>query len=195
MLLEFALLGRGGQGLYTTLELLSHALSLEGYMVHAMPFFGAERRGAPIAAYLRVSDRKILRHDFVSEADGILLGDASEEVTSAFRGISTKPAGKVIVNSSRAGRLPAPWSTASETFELRADDLAVSEGLVISGWPVIGPALAGAFSRVFGMPSLESLKAAASKVFDNANLLKKSIALLVRGYNEVRRAESVFKDH
>ena len=51
--------GRGGQGAVVASKLLADAYFREGYNVQAFPAFGMERRGAPVAAYVRVAPNPI----------------------------------------------------------------------------------------------------------------------------------------
>ena len=55
-MIEIRFHGRGGQGGVTAAELLAKAAYIDGYEgVQAFPYFGAERRGAPVKAYTRIS--------------------------------------------------------------------------------------------------------------------------------------------
>ena len=71
--------GRGGQGMKTASRLLGTAFFLEGFEIQDAPRYGAERRGAPIFAYVRASrspifERGIIRHpDLVIVADDTLV--------------------------------------------------------------------------------------------------------------------------
>lgn len=71
--------GRGGQGIKTASRMLGTALFEEGFQVQDAPRYGAERRGAPIFAYVRaahgpVHERGIIRHpDLVVVADDSLV--------------------------------------------------------------------------------------------------------------------------
>ena len=71
--------GRGGQGMKTASRLLGAAFFREGYEVQDAPRYGAERRGAPIFAYVRadrvpINERGIIRHpDLVIVADDSLV--------------------------------------------------------------------------------------------------------------------------
>ena len=47
--------GRGGQGMKTASRILGSAFFAEGYEVQDAPRYGAERRGAPIFAYVRAA--------------------------------------------------------------------------------------------------------------------------------------------
>jgi pyruvate ferredoxin oxidoreductase gamma subunit len=51
--------GRGGQGIKTASRVLGTAFFLEGFEVQDAPLYGAERRGAPIFAYVRASRHPI----------------------------------------------------------------------------------------------------------------------------------------
>ena len=71
--------GRGGQGIKTAGRILGTAFFLEGFEVQDAPLYGAERRGAPLFAYVRaahkpINERGIIRHpDLVVVADDTLL--------------------------------------------------------------------------------------------------------------------------
>jgi pyruvate ferredoxin oxidoreductase gamma subunit len=72
--------GRGGQGMKTASRILGTAFFKAGYEVQDAPRYGAERRGAPIFAYVRadksaVNERGIITHpDLVVVADDTLVG-------------------------------------------------------------------------------------------------------------------------
>ncbi len=74
---EVRLHGRGGQGVVSAAQLLADAAVLEGKHVQAFPEFGAERSGAPIAAYARLSDGPIEIHSFIRNPDVVIVCDRS----------------------------------------------------------------------------------------------------------------------
>jgi len=61
--------GRGGQGAVMAAQVLAEAAVREGYEAHAFPYFGAERRGAPVEAYARIDDQKIRIKSQIYEPD------------------------------------------------------------------------------------------------------------------------------
>lgn len=71
--------GRGGQGMKTSSRILGRAFFLAGYEIQDAPRYGAERRGAPIFAYVRadkspINERGIIHHpDLVIAADDSLM--------------------------------------------------------------------------------------------------------------------------
>ncbi|MBS3795736.1 MAG: 2-oxoacid:acceptor oxidoreductase family protein [Candidatus Thorarchaeota archaeon] len=56
---EFRWHGRGGQGVVTSNQMLGKAALEEGNYIQAFPEFGPERTGAPVKAYLRISEKPI----------------------------------------------------------------------------------------------------------------------------------------
>ncbi|AER66847.1 pyruvate/ketoisovalerate oxidoreductase, gamma subunit [Thermovirga lienii DSM 17291] len=86
--LEIRWHGRGGQGAKTGSALLSEVLFEAGKYTQAFPEYGAERQGAPMKAYNRISDEKIrvrsgvLNPDIVVVIDPTLL-DASNPTEGA----------------------------------------------------------------------------------------------------------------
>ncbi len=69
--------GRGGQGLKTASRILGTAFFLEGYEVQDAPRYGAERRGAPIFAYVRAARATINERGIITRPDLIILADDS----------------------------------------------------------------------------------------------------------------------
>jgi pyruvate ferredoxin oxidoreductase gamma subunit len=71
--------GRGGQGMKTASRVLGSAFFNEGFEVQDAPRYGAERRGAPMFAFVRaarepIHERGIIRHpDLVVVADDSLV--------------------------------------------------------------------------------------------------------------------------
>jgi pyruvate ferredoxin oxidoreductase gamma subunit/phenylglyoxylate dehydrogenase gamma subunit len=59
IMFEMRFHGRGGQGAVMASKILAKALVEEGHFVKAIPSFGFERRGAPVAAFLRFGNSEI----------------------------------------------------------------------------------------------------------------------------------------
>jgi len=69
--------GRGGQGMKTASRILGTALFLEGYEVQDAPRYGAERRGAPIFAFVRADDQPINERGIITRPDLVIVADDS----------------------------------------------------------------------------------------------------------------------
>lgn len=101
--------GRGGQGMKTASRILGSAFFYQGYEVQDAPRYGAERRGAPVFAYVRASGKRINERgvihspDLAVVADESLFVSAPDAITAGFtdRGII------LVVTSRRPGELQA----------------------------------------------------------------------------------------
>ncbi len=69
--------GRGGQGIKVTSRILGSALFMNGYEIQDAPRYGAERRGAPIFAYVRASKDAIYERGIVRNPNLIVVADES----------------------------------------------------------------------------------------------------------------------
>jgi pyruvate ferredoxin oxidoreductase gamma subunit len=67
--------GRGGQGVKTASRILGSAFFREGYEVQDAPRYGAERRGAPIFAYVRAAREPIKERGNIVEPDLVAVAD------------------------------------------------------------------------------------------------------------------------
>lgn len=144
LLLETRMHGRGGLGVVTSAELLARAAISEGKYAQSFPSFGPERRGAPVQAFLRISDDVIRIRTNIYEPDIVVVVDPlllrSVDVTSGL-----KESGKIIINSSKSvdelkTKLGFKWP------------LAVVNATKIArqtiGLPITNTAMIGAFLRV-----------------------------------------------
>ena len=69
--------GRGGQGMKTASRILGTAFFLEGYEVQDAPRYGAERRGAPMFAYVRADRQVINERGVINNPDLVVVSDDS----------------------------------------------------------------------------------------------------------------------
>ena len=69
--------GRGGQGMKTASRILGSAFFLTGYEVQDAPRYGAERRGAPIFAYVRANQHTINERGIIRNPDLVIVADDS----------------------------------------------------------------------------------------------------------------------
>lgn len=69
--------GRGGQGVVTASHLLAQTALAAGYHFQSSPEYGAERTGAPVIAYTRLSPDPIRERGQITEPDIVVVLDAS----------------------------------------------------------------------------------------------------------------------
>lgn len=56
---EIRIHGRGGMGAVKAAEALVYAAVMDGKYGNSIPFFGFERQGAPVTAFVRISEEPI----------------------------------------------------------------------------------------------------------------------------------------
>ncbi|MBI4013836.1 MAG: 2-oxoacid:acceptor oxidoreductase family protein [Candidatus Rokubacteria bacterium] len=67
--------GRGGQGMKTASRILGTAALLDGLQAQDSPVYGAERRGAPMAAYTRIAEGPIVERGVIPAPDLVVVAD------------------------------------------------------------------------------------------------------------------------
>jgi len=175
VLIELRFHGRGGQGAVTAANILASAAVLEGKYAQAFPYFGAERRGAPVEAYARISDRPIQRHSQVREPDIVVILDPEiPKLVDVTRGL--KPDGVIVFNGVNSPVEGGSW----RAWCVNATKIARELGLVVSGWPVVNTAMLGALVRATGLLKLESVEKAILEYFSGKGEIGKLNALAAR---------------
>jgi pyruvate ferredoxin oxidoreductase gamma subunit len=92
--------GRGGQGAKTASRILGTAAFIEGFVAQDSPIYGAERRGAPVAAFTRIDTGPIKQRGIIACPDLVVIADASliqDPAARVLDGIDERTA--VFVNS------------------------------------------------------------------------------------------------
>ena len=72
---EITILGRGGQGAKTAALFLAESALTGDKYIQAFPEYGPERAGAPVMAYVRISDKPITIHSAVVHTDVFVVID------------------------------------------------------------------------------------------------------------------------
>jgi len=90
--------GRGGQGVVTASKLLAEAAMKEGKYFQALPEYGAERMGAPIRAYIRISSAPIVPHCQVTQPN-VVVGIDPTLIGTVDMTAGMTEGGMLVVNS------------------------------------------------------------------------------------------------
>lgn len=91
--------GRGGQGTKTASLLLADIIFNSNKYVQGFPEYGPERKGAPITAYNRIDDKKIMIHNNIYNPDMVIIVDPTQISKKLLYGL--KEGGVVITNSAK----------------------------------------------------------------------------------------------
>jgi len=145
--------GRGGQGAVTAAEILAHAAIEEGFYAQAMPSFGAERRGAPVQAFNRISDKPIRTRGSIKEPDVVVVIDETLlGLSEVVEGI--KPSGVFVASTSmKPGELREKLGVKCKVATVDALKVA-REVLKV---PITNTSMLGAFAKAVGIVKLETL--------------------------------------
>jgi len=154
VMIEIRIHGRGGQGAVTSTELVALAAIQEGKYAQAFPSFGPERRGAPVMAFARISEKPILTREKVYTPDIVVVLDPTIlKIVDVTAGL--KKNGMVILNTSKSEE------EIRKTFGIKAK-MALVDATEIAmkhiGRPITNTTMLGALikaSRVIEIQSME----------------------------------------
>ncbi|MFW9827900.1 MAG: 2-oxoacid:acceptor oxidoreductase family protein [Candidatus Thorarchaeota archaeon] len=183
---EIIIHGRGGQGAVTACEIIAEAAYLSGnfFDVHAYPSFGAERRGAPVQAYAKLSRTDTIWDRAQIENPNILIV-FDETVLNPEIISSLKHDGIFIINSEKEPDFFINEYNLSTDVKIAVADistLALEKNLTIDGNPVINTPILGLLSKVLPDLSLDNLKTVVLKRMGE-KLGKLNYELIEQGYN------------
>lgn len=144
--------GRGGQGTVLASVILVKAFTKEKRYSNAIPYFGFERRGAPVTAFLRFDDHPIREKTQIYSPDCVVVMDpALKRSPEIYRGVKE---GTILI-----------FCTRKPMEELNLPPMigkvgcvdAISISLEILGSPITNSCMLGAFVATTGWVGLDSL--------------------------------------
>jgi 2-oxoacid:acceptor oxidoreductase gamma subunit (pyruvate/2-ketoisovalerate family) len=149
-MIEIKFLGRGGQGVVVASELLARACFEEGLYPQCFSIFGGERRGAPVAAFVRVGREKIYLKCDIERPDHLVLFD--EAFLSEKGGVELiKPGGVLLLNG--AENCPPEVLKRSKVAVIHAQEISRKYKL----GAIVNTTILGAYIRLTQMISLDTL--------------------------------------
>ena len=191
--------GRGGQGVKVASRVLGTAAFLEGHYAQDFPLYGAERRGAPIAAFTRISEEPVMERGVISEPDIVIVMDETLLHDPQAMPISgLEKVGIVFINTPHS-----PMEARSEyKIKARVITLDITKiGLDMLGRPVLSTLAGAVAARIVGLKE-DSLRDAVEKelseIVTDRGLLEKNVDASLYCFNaitpvEIKTTESVQK--
>lgn len=154
-MIEIRFHGRGGQGAVTAAEILAKAAFEDGKYSQAFPFFGVERRGAPVMAFTRIDSEPIEVRYQIYEPDYVLvLDDGLLNVVDVYSGVHTD--GEVIINTTKE-----LTSQKVSVFDIDATGIALDK----LGRNIVNTIILGCFAKRTGAVSIDSIIKVIKKTF------------------------------
>jgi pyruvate ferredoxin oxidoreductase gamma subunit len=172
---EIRIHGRGGQGSVTAAELIAVAAFEDGKWSQAFPYFGTERRGAPVTAFARIADQPIRIRSQIYQPDYVIVQDPSL-IPAVDVASGMKDDGLIIINSEKKpGDIKLHTKATVKTID------ATSLALEVIGLPIVNTALLGAFAGATRTIRLESVNKAIRERFPG-KVGDKNVAAVKRAY-------------
>ena len=178
--------GRGGQGAKVASRVLGTAAFLEGYYAQDFPLYGAERRGAPIAAFTRISREPVLERGIIAEPDIVIVMDETlldDKMANPLSGV--EEGGVVFINTTHS------VSEAKARYKISATVITLDMtriGLEILGKAVLSTLAGGVAAKLAGINE-DSLRKAVEKetseIVTDRKMVEKNIEAAVYCFNSV----------
>ncbi|HVN89283.1 MAG TPA: 2-oxoacid:acceptor oxidoreductase family protein [Candidatus Binataceae bacterium] len=182
---EIRIDGRGGQGNVIAAYMLAEAGFEAGRHVQAFPNFGPERRGAPVAAFVRISDRPFKRRCQVREPRYVIVQDPTLLHTAGALAVHRD--GGVLINSSRTVE-ELGFNSPVRSTVLPATALAAQ----FLGRPIPNSALVAALLVLTELLPLEAFEKALAHRF-SGETLERNLQLVRKAARSVEAG--AWKDH
>ncbi len=186
---EMLLVGRGGEGVVLASQILADTLARAGGWVQAFPEFTAERRGAPISAFVRWDQSSPIRRRYkIHDCDVLVVispAPPADEVVARVR-----PGGLIVLNRDARLQLAGPFTVA----RVAASRIARKHGVMSSeGRPMGNAAVLGACVRLLAPNSLDFLAdAIGTRVRSHADA---NVAAAREGYASCTTQHTQSGDH
>lgn len=186
--------GRGGQGMKTASRILGSAFFLQGYEVQDAPRYGAERRGAPIFAFVRASKETINERGVIQQPDLVLVADdtlVGVPAAGVLAGITDQSVLLIYSNTDE--------QTWRERLNIRCTVLVVPVGQEIVD-PLerryAGASCAGAAAQLTGVISEENLKRAIETELGEhgENVVAKNIEYALEAFQLMQAHKGLVKE-
>jgi len=183
--LEIRWHGRGGQGAKTAAAMVAEVTVEAGKHAQAAPEYGAEREGAPIKAYTRISDQIIRVHDAIYYPDIVMVLDETLLDTEGVEeGLNED--GILMVNTEKSpaevrGQLGLEGRS---IYTIDATSIALEE----IGRPIPNTVMIGALVAVTGVVDVEHIKMDIEKKLGgklSEEMLQGNMRAVERAFEEV----------
>jgi pyruvate ferredoxin oxidoreductase gamma subunit len=176
-MIEVRFHGRGGQGAVTSAEIVAQAAIKLSYYAQAFPSFGPERRGAPVQAFLRVSNTPIRLRSKIYHPDNVIILDPTLLV-AANPTVGLKEHGFIIINSNKSADELMEMFPGRNIAHVDASKIAKEE----LGIPITNTTMIGSLVKASGIVSIEALEEPVRERF--GVIAQKNINAYMRAYSE-----------
>jgi len=174
--------GRGGQGARLAAKLIGRAAFSNGYETQDFAIYGAERRGAPLQAFVRISKEKILERGYIAKPSHLLIFDHTlPKIINVFSGISKETI--TLINCPKSKDVEFK-KIVGKVYAVDATKIA----LEILGKKIFNTAALGAFTKICDVITLKNLEDAIKEELKRygSEIVNKNIKAAKRAAKEIR---------
>ena len=169
---EIRIHGRGGMGAVKAAEALVYAAVMDGKYGNSIPFFGFERQGAPVTAFVRISEEPIRPKNRVYHPDIIIVLDPTiMNAVNVFEGV--KEGGILVLN------------TTHDPKDMEIPKNITKIALDMIGRPITNTVMLGAFCKATGLVSVDEVAKKVEELWGAKNK-----EALYKGYEAAVTAEA-----
>ncbi|MDR0746799.1 MAG: pyruvate flavodoxin oxidoreductase subunit gamma [Helicobacteraceae bacterium] len=183
-MLEIRWHSRAGQGAVTGAKALCEVMAEDGKFVQAFSVYGAEKRGAPMHAFNRISDEEIVDHSKSMLPDYVLVIDPSLVYTNVT--YDAKPNTRFIITTHLSKE-----ELIKEVPDLAGKNVSVVDCIKISqetiGRAIPNTPMLGAFVKVSKAFDIESFSASMGRILKKfpQKIIDGNLQAIKRAYDEV----------
>lgn len=149
---EIRIHGRGGMGAVKAAEALVYAAVMDNKYGNSIPFFGFERQGAPVTAFVRISDEPIRPKNRIYHPDILIVLDPTiMNAVNVFDGV--REGGVLVLNTSHAAKEIEVPDNMRKIAVVNATQIAIDT----IGRAITNTVMLGAFCKATNLVSVDEV--------------------------------------
>ena len=182
---EVEFIGRGGQGAKTAAEIVARQAIKKGLWVQSFPDYGPERKGAPVRAFTRTSDKPIRGCSNEANPDIVVVIDPTLVSLSGTFFTLKKDALLIVNTAESAEQIKKEIGFDGKVFTLDATRIALENFKM----PITNTPMLAAFAKASGLMTKEELEKEIEEEFGkkiDSDMLKKNMSCVEQAFNELK---------
>jgi len=161
---EIRIHGRGGQGAVTTSEIIVYAAVEDGKHGACFPYFGFEKKGGPVSAFVRIDDKKIREKNQVYNPNCVMVIDPTL-LKSVDVFVGAKEESILVLNANSIDDIEIPRNITKVAY-VDANEASMN----IFGRLLPNTIVLGAFVKTTGWVSFEKVSEKTQAIWGSKNL-------------------------
>ena len=150
----------------TGAEIIVHGAIERNKFASCFPFFGFEKKGGPVAAFVRIDERKIRPKSMIYHPDCVVVVDPTiMNSVDVFEGLKAEPEGWAIINCESPGQIKPPEAVKQFGW-LDANKISLD----IFGKILPNTVMLGAFAKLTGWVDVDFVAQKAAELWGQKNI-------------------------